>query len=208
MNKTTIILGIAIFMLLICVGCATIISGTTQTITINSNVPGADVRLDGVTIGTTPFIGKIKRKSSSANITVSHPDYEPQSVYLISGVNIAWLGNFLLGGTTGTTTDIASGAFYQYYPDSYYAQLVPLQKGSLGFQEETIIRAFAMINHSQIAIDANVENGEYLIALADLMQSKMERALAIEMIKTALDASKGDQLTFGNELINSFQGYN
>ena len=44
-----------------------------------------------------------------------------------------------------------------------------------------------------------------MLALADLMNSKMERKDAIDTIKLALDVSEGDQLLFGDELINSFR---
>lgn len=59
--------------------CATIFKGSTQTISIDSNVKGADVVLDGVTLGKTPFIGKIKR-ASSATITLKKEGYFTKTI--------------------------------------------------------------------------------------------------------------------------------
>ena len=39
--------------------CATIASGRTQVVTVGSNVDGADIFLDGVSVGTTPFTGEL-----------------------------------------------------------------------------------------------------------------------------------------------------
>ena len=76
------------------------------------------------------------------------------------------------------------------------------------FMEEHEIRYFAMMNHSQVAIEAKDTNGQYLLALADLMSSKIEREEAIEIIRIALEHSNGFQLEFGDELVKSFREYN
>jgi hypothetical protein len=83
--------------------------------------------------------------------------------------------------------------------------LAMTSKFSNDMDSEYHIRKFAMLNHSEIAMDANEEAGEYMIALADLMSEKMERSEAIVVIKRALEISEGDQLSFGNELISSFR---
>jgi len=41
--------------------CATIASGKTQAISVSSNVEGADVFLDGILIGQTPFTGPVAK---------------------------------------------------------------------------------------------------------------------------------------------------
>ena len=67
--------------LLLLSSCATLFKGRYQEITINSNVSGALVEMDGVELGYTPYTGKI-RKGKRDNIKVSKPGYITGSVDL------------------------------------------------------------------------------------------------------------------------------
>jgi hypothetical protein len=95
-----------------------------------------------------------------------------------------------------------------YNPGSFFVQLQEDGQSSLDFSRELAIRKFAMVNHSQIAIDAGKNQGEYVNALADLMESKMDRDTAVQSINGALEKSRGDQVVFGSELIDSFRKHN
>jgi hypothetical protein len=198
-------LGLVIIIISLClIGCATIVSGTSQVISVNSNVSGATVTLDGQPVGTTPFSGKVSKKANV--LTVSKEGYETVNITMSKSFNAIFFGNIIIGGLLGSTTDLATGAMYEYAPNTFYADLKSKEQSQFDTDNEYQIRKFAMVNHSQIAIDSN--NGEYMLALADLMNSKMERDEAIQNIKVALEISKGDQLSFGDELIKSFREYN
>jgi hypothetical protein len=204
--KKVIKLFTSVFCLAYFIGCATIVRGTSQTITINSNVSGASVELDGAPVGVTPFTGEIK-KGKDKTITIRKQGYGTQSITLERKFDMVatGFGNILIGGTTGTTTDWATGAMWLYNPTTYFIQLQEKGQSDWGFQNELYIRKFAMVNHSQIAIDAGKNGGEYMDALADLMKSKMDKETAMLNIQDALEKSKGDQVVFGNELIESFR---
>jgi len=204
--KKVIKLFASVFCIAYFIGCATIVRGTSQTITINSNVSGASVELDGAPVGVTPFTGKIK-KGKDKTITIRKQGYGTQSITLEREFDMVatGFGNILIGGTTGTTTDWVSGAMWLYSPTTYYIQLQEKGKSNWDYQEELSIRKFSMINHSQIALDAGKNGGEYTDALADLMKSKMDKETAMLTIQDALEKSKGDQIIFGNELIESFR---
>jgi len=206
MRKILVKLIASAFCVAILANCATIVRGTSQTISVNSNVAGAIIEFNGLQIGTTPFSGNIK-KSRGGYLKISKQGYTSQSISLNSNFDFvaSGLGNFILGGTTGTTTDWISGAAWIYEPNTYYFQLQEEGQSSLDYQNELLIRKFAMINHSQIAIDAGKNGGEYTDALADLMKSKMEKEVAMQSINNALEKSKGDQIIFGNELIEQFR---
>ena len=182
--------------------CATMFSGSTQVITIHSNVNGATIIMDGIPIGTTPFIGDIERGKEKF-IVVYHEGHFAQTIRLTTKTNGWYYANLLI---TGITIDSSTGAVYSYSPQEYYINLRPLDLSSTDFLEEHQIRYFAMLNHSQIALEVN-DDGEYLLALADLLSSKMEREVAIEAIKTAFAVSEGYQLAFGEELVRSFREY-
>jgi len=205
--KKAIKLFASVFCIAYFTGCATIARGTSQKITINSNVSGASIELNGVPIGVTPFTGEFK-KGKNNTITIREEGYVSQSFILkkkIDGVAF-FVGNFfIIGGTTGSTTDGISGAMWLYNPTTYFIQLQEDGQSNLDYSNELAIRKFAMINHSQIALDAGKNGGEYTDALADLMKSKMDKETAMLNIQNALEKSKGDQVVFGNELIEFFR---
>lgn len=100
-------------------GCATVISGTSQTLTFNSEPDGAEVYVDGAMIGTTPVsvsVGKNDKdsfmiqkegyKTVTRDITTS---YDPVTL-----LSVFW---------DYSTTDMVSGAAFEYEPSSYYVQL-------------------------------------------------------------------------------------
>ena len=197
---------LAVFALCLCLAaCATMFRGTVQSVSITSNVAGGVITVDGVHLGSTPFSGQIDKGKST--ITVTKEGYVPVTITLKKDFDILCgiVANSSSNSSTGTTTDLITGAFWVYNPSSIYVQLQPLTGSNIEFQNELLIRKFAMMNHSQIAIDAGTNGGEYIDALADLMKSKMDKETAMLSINDALEKSKGDQLAFGNELIEQFQ---
>jgi len=254
------------FAAIIVASCASIYNGTSQEITVNSNVSGALVELNGVELGYTPFRGKIKRGKTS-RIKVSKSGYLAGDVELIKkrDENGLMIGNAVLGlvtfgtpffakayyenfygyperkrdyedrasrGETGMSeevprneavmyidfgilagatafvpsvfTDLSTGASWEYSPSSYYVQLKEVGQPSSDYSNELSIRYFATMNHSQIAIDAG-SNGEYAEALANIMEVKMDSEAARQSINEALEESKGDQVMFGDALMERFR---
>ena len=189
------------------ISCATLVRGTKQVITINSNVDNAIVEFDGVAVGITPLTAKI-RKKKDRTVTIRKQGYVTQSIVLEKGFDwfAAGVGNIIwFYGTSSTTTDWATGACWLYDPSSYYVSLQRNEQSNLDYSNELAIRKFAMINHSQIAIDAGKNGGEYTDSLADLMRSKMDKETAMLNIQDALEKSKGNQVIFGDELIEFFR---
>lgn len=104
-------------------GCATIFKGTSQVVSINSNVKGAEVIVDGKSVGQTPFNGPIKR-GSDTTVTLTKEGYEPKSVVLNTEFENVFWGNILIGGTIGSSTDFGTGAMYKYSPANINVDLV------------------------------------------------------------------------------------
>ena len=208
------IIGVAVVILSLSFsGCATLINGKSQIVTINSNVDGATILLNGFVIGETPFTGPIKR-SKDTILSIEKNGYKTRTMALLAQYD--WIPLILDGlgmvgygsGSFSTTTDFMTGAVYEYSPNVFYIDLQEDYNYDTGSLEEYWIRRFAMLNHSQIAIEANASNGEYIHALSDLMGSKMDREEAIDTIRIALAASDGYQLAFGDELVKSFRDHN
>jgi len=105
-------------------GCATILKGTSQTVSINSNIDGAEVIVNGKPVGQTPFTGKIERKSAST-VTVRKQGYTAKTITLSTETEAVFWGNIIFGGFLGSTTDMTSGAMYYYAPATFEVDLNP-----------------------------------------------------------------------------------
>lgn len=104
-------------------GCATIFDGDTQVLTFDSIPSGAEVQLNGITIGTTPFSTEVKR--AKGNVLVFKKEgYTDRMIPMATTMNMTFLGNLVTGGAFGTTTDSATGAINKYEPGQYMVTLV------------------------------------------------------------------------------------
>jgi hypothetical protein len=99
-------------------GCATITTGTTQPINIDSEPQQAMCTLmrEGQELGTvtTPAPLTIKRHASTIQVICRKPGYEDGRVIMNSRYESASAGNFLLGGVIGVMVDASTGANSRY----------------------------------------------------------------------------------------------
>ena len=201
------ILTIALIITLIgvfVVGCATIATGTTQLVTINSNVEGASIYLDGVDIGKTPFTGEIKKNGKI--LKIEKDGYKPYSISLSTNLEGAFWGNIITGGTLGSITDFASGAAYAYAPSSFQIEMISKDDvGLIEFKKVYELKKFAMVNMSNIAIDLSNNSGGYLQSLIHLVNLD-KNSNAVEIIKSNLLKSNGDQVAFGTLMVSLLEG--
>lgn len=182
--------------------CATITKGSKQLVTINCNVDGASVYLDGAEIGVTPFVGKIKKGKKM--LMVKMQGYKTYSAALSSSLEGMFWGNIIIGGTLGSSTDFATGAAWAYAPASYQVELIPEGTSLKDFEKIINLKKFAMINISNISADLSNQDGEYLNSLMQLAQLKNSPE-NIDLVKNILIKSNGDQIAFGKlmvELLN------
>lgn len=118
-------------------GCASIMSGTTQKVTIDSDPSGATVMIgvkdtkddkvimvDGYNAGVTPLIVELKRKGSTM-VQISKKGYKTQEVQLQRGMNNWVWGDIALTSLLSTSIDTSTGAANEYKPGEY---MVSLQK--------------------------------------------------------------------------------
>ena len=90
-------------------GCATVINGTSQDFSINTDPGGARARVSTGTECTTPCEVSLKRRHD-VRIDITKEGYEPAYVLVQSRTGGAIAGNVLLGGLVGGVVDAASGA--------------------------------------------------------------------------------------------------
>jgi hypothetical protein len=100
-------------------GCAGIIKGTDQTVTFTSEPSNATVMIDGQNRGKTPLTIKLK-KNAYSSIMIKKKGYRSVTRPLekkydgTALLNIFW---------DSSTTDMITGAAYEYEPNSYHFEL-------------------------------------------------------------------------------------
>lgn len=179
-------------------GCASIVKGSTQTITVSSNVDGAEVYLDGVRIGTTPFAGVVAKNKGT--ITVQKPGFRTATVSLSKTIEPMFWGNIITGGTIGSITDFASGSAYQYAPASYQVDLRSDAQAQADFERRVAARKFALMYLDRIAAELSHGSGDHLNALLVIVNGDQGRADA-DAVRRALVVSDADPVRFGNLIV-------
>ena len=99
-------------------GCASIISGTTQSVFVNSSPSGANVEVDGLQ-ATTPAKLELKRSQPSHNVRVTKEGYEPANVSIGRKFNPWVAGNLFwgYGVVVGVIVDFVSGGAWALETD-------------------------------------------------------------------------------------------
>ena len=120
--------------------CASIIKGTTQNVSIDSNPTGASVKIlkaEGgalVAEGTTPYVVPLKRgdgyfAKGRYRVVVEKPGHATREVAVDASPNGWYIaGNLVLGGLIGwLIIDPATGAMWSLEPDKITVDLGPEQ---------------------------------------------------------------------------------
>jgi hypothetical protein len=100
-------------------GCASVVSGTSQTLTLDTVPAGADCTLTrkGLSIGRvnpTPGAVLVQRTRDDITVSCTRDGYQTGTFVNKSGLEGATLGNIILGGLIGVAIDAASGANNKY----------------------------------------------------------------------------------------------
>lgn len=185
-------------------GCATIIDGTTQLVTINSEPNRAKIFLNGVPVGVTPLTIPVKRAKNTM-MAAKKDGYESQQIPLQTKTNTWFWGNILF--LYGSTTDYASDAMIEYAPNMYFITLDPMRKSEVDrdrLSEERRIRTFILVNHAHLAQDLAQGTGEYLSSLSSLLAGRgMPPEDIVQRLRT-VSASHQDPSSFAEAVVQAF----
>ena len=97
-------------------GCATIVSGTTQKMSVTSQPTDAIAKVDNNLSARTPATFTLERRHDHT-IEISKEGYKTTSVMIKRTFNGMATGNVLLGGIIGGGIDAASGAGNKLVPE-------------------------------------------------------------------------------------------
>lgn len=110
-----------VFMIFVFSGCATIFTGTHDTIHFSSNPEGAAVYKDGLKMCTTPCDVSMKRSIYKQDLTFKMDGYETKMITLNNEFNIVSVLN--LGSLLGWAIDAATGSIMKYSTKAYDVNL-------------------------------------------------------------------------------------
>ena len=96
-------------------GCATLAHGTTQSVGISSNPPGASVSIDGMSYGQTPVMATLRRKDNHL-VRLELAGYEPYETTLTRETS-GWAVADFLCLLIGLAIDAVSGGLYNITPE-------------------------------------------------------------------------------------------
>lgn len=108
-------------------GCATLFSGTEERVRFYSEPPGANIIIDGITVGTTPSTVVVERPGlGEKEVVVELEGYEPRTFKLDKEFNATSILNVFFW--PGFVIDALSGALFGYGKNVYE---VDLQQGAV-----------------------------------------------------------------------------
>jgi len=117
--------AVLLFLLILTInGCATIVTGSKQTLSFNSEPDGATISINGNAIGKTPTSIQLK-KDKHQILTFQKEGYKTYTTEISTTINNWFWGNILIGGLFGSTTDGVSGSMNEFSPDQYFITLTP-----------------------------------------------------------------------------------
>lgn len=102
--------------------CATLVNGTSQTVTVSTTPTAASCTLDrmGTRVGAiaaTPGSVRLDKSKNDLAVTCSKDGFQTATVSHASSFGGATFGNIIAGGIIGVVVDAASGANYSYPDD-------------------------------------------------------------------------------------------
>jgi PEGA domain len=102
--------------------CATIISGSRQSVEINSEPSSAKVYVNEIEIGTTPVQKKLKR-NQEYQLILKLDGYKTYETKLERKFNAWYIGNIVFGGLIGIIVDPITGAIHKLEPEEIEGNL-------------------------------------------------------------------------------------
>lgn len=110
-------------------GCATLVNGTSETVTVMTDPPGASCKLErgAETIGavtSTPGSVRVDKSSRDMSVTCTKSGFQTAAMSDDSHAVAATVGNLFAGGLIGLAVDAVSGADFSYVDEVRIALVV------------------------------------------------------------------------------------
>jgi hypothetical protein len=186
----------ALAALILVSGCASVTRGTKDTLVVESDPAGADVRLSTGGAGKTPTSFQLPRKKM-LDVFIEKDGYEPLTIHVSSQVSgtgaVGMAGNVLIGGIVGVGIDAWTGAAKDLRPNPIKVTLVPRKKDAKpGELVATASPAPLIYGAPQVVTAENPPHSDYKPAGTQVgtlrVPNKMQPAGVQDMIASVLVA--------------------
>ena len=153
--------------------CATIMTGKTQEVTFDSEPQGVEVAVNGRVIGKTPTTIQLDKKKDQT-VSFKLEGYKTQTRTLETKVNTWFMGNIVLGGFIGSTTDGITGGMHEYSPNQYYITLSKYNNVSTTIfgSDKAKVKEFIVVSYSSLKVDLSRGKGDHLDSLLSMLGVK------------------------------------
>lgn len=183
-------------------GCATIVKGTDQTVTVTTTPSGAmcELERDGQTVAVvnpTPGSANIDKSKHDISVVCSKEGYQGGGKPLSSSFQGMTLGNIVFGGIIGVAVDAGSGAMHKYEP-SVHVTLIPEEFPSIAARDEFFDNEKARIEREAAEAIARVrkecapDQEEQCEKTVDAIEEERDAQLAELELKRARAAIAGE----------------
>ena len=125
--------------------CATLFTGTKDTLTFESNPSGAEVYIDGLYVCITPCTVDVTRSISEERVEFKLDEYEIRVIELDREFNVVTILNLFTGGIIGFGIDALTGAMFKYDKKSYDIDLKKKIDGSSVIKLNTVDKTLDII---------------------------------------------------------------
>lgn len=112
-------------------GCATLIHGPSQEVTVESTPSEAQVEVDGRPVGETP-VTTVLARDREYSVRIYRDGYEPHQTTLRPGRSIWAAVNALNLFVPGLLVDASTGALHTLEPGAITAELTPVDSSGAG----------------------------------------------------------------------------
>lgn len=164
--------------LLLLGACGTVFSGSSQTITFDSNIKeNIDIYANGALVCTkTPCVVDIDRGSAPLTIIAKAKGYEDSVMQDKAKINTVSWGNLL--SVYSWTTDFATSSMWKYSESGVYINMrkKDMTTAELNkYNKDAKIKAFALYNFAELKLN----NPEYTLALKELTGKNQQELTSI-----------------------------
>ena len=154
-------------------GCATIFTGTTDTLKFDANVPGVRLTIDGQYKGELPLTLTLSRNFMNGEqfkAKFERTGYQTQEFQLKRQFNYVAILDVTSIPTSGGI-DLLTGSLMKFSPDEYHVQMLKKGEspGSAGFERSKRLYRYALMNYRKVQLDIIHGGGEYLESLASAL---------------------------------------
>jgi PEGA domain len=185
----------AVLLLSMLGGCATLFSDSTEVVTITSNVESAEVLLNGIPVGRTPFSYTFDRDTFAEHqIVLRHPDYQTKQMRLGKTLNKVALFNCSSALFWGT--DALSGNMIEYSPGSFFVELQGRESSpSPPVAQDSEALRFLVLNRQDFLRNVADGDGPFLRSLAQIFElSDLRYQSFVAALREGLEAMATEKI--------------